>query len=56
MRDFYANATIGMIGLLLFIGLFAGVLIWLVWPGMKEKCNTYAAIPLKDEQDDRDKK
>lgn len=56
MRDFYANATIGMIGLLLFVGLFACVLIWLLWPGMKEKCKAYAAIPLKDEQDDRNAK
>ena len=48
MRDFYANEIVGMVGLLLFLGLFTGILVWLFWPGMKDKCKKYGEIPLKD--------
>ena len=49
MKELFANGTYGMVGLLLFFGLFTGVLIWVFMPGMKAKFKEYGNIPLKDD-------
>ena len=49
MKEHFANGTYGMIGLLLFFGLFVGIMAWLFWPGKKDKFTEYGNIPLKDE-------
>jgi cytochrome c oxidase cbb3-type subunit 4 len=36
-------------GLLLFIGLFAGVLVYVFRPGAKKKFDDHARIPLKED-------
>lgn len=52
MRESFANADIGMIGLAIFLVLFTGVLIWVFRPGAKEHFKKFGDIPLKDEDKD----
>ena len=39
-------------GLVLLAVLFAGVLIYALWPGNRQKFNNAASTPLRDEDDD----
>ncbi len=52
MKEQFASAQFGLIGLLFFLVLFIGVLAWLFLPGSKDKFKQYGLIPLKDGQDD----
>lgn len=52
MKEVYADPVIGMVGLLLFLFLFMGILAWLFWPGTKEKFKRHGEIPLKDGYDE----
>lgn len=56
MKEHFANGTYGMIGLLLFFGLFVGIMAWLFWPGRKNEFTEYGNIPLKDETHEQPKK
>lgn len=49
MTGIVANANIGMAGLILFIILFAIVLVWVFRPSMKADLKKFSEIPLKDE-------
>ena len=51
MKAFAANGTFGIIGLLLFFGIFMAILVWLFWPGRKNKFKDYGRIPLEDDKD-----
>jgi cbb3-type cytochrome oxidase subunit 3 len=52
MKELYADATVGIIGLLFFFFLFVGILIWLFWPGAKEKFKEHGNIPLRNDSDE----
>jgi cytochrome c oxidase cbb3-type subunit 4 len=39
--------------LILFIALFAAVLLYVFWPGNKKKFDEAAKLPLEDEDDDK---
>jgi cytochrome c oxidase cbb3-type subunit 4 len=41
------------VALILFIALFAGVLLYVFWPGNKKKFDDAAKVPLEDEKDDK---
>jgi cytochrome c oxidase cbb3-type subunit 4 len=41
------------VALILFIALFAGVLLYVFWPGNKKKFDGAAKVPLEDEKDDK---
>ena len=49
MKSLFASSEFGMIGLILFFGLFLGVLAWLFWPGKAQTFKDHGAIPLKDD-------
>ena len=49
MKEIFANADAGMIGLAIFITLFLVMLIWLYRPGVKNRFKEFGHIPLKDE-------
>lgn len=49
MKESFANADIGMIGLAIFVGLFMIILAWVLKPGAKEHFKKFGDIPLKDE-------
>lgn len=50
MKESFANAEIGMIGLAIFVGLFAIILVWVFKPGAKEHFKKFGDIPLKDDE------
>lgn len=41
-----------MLGLLIFIALFAGVLVYAFWPGNRERFKRAARIPLENDTDE----
>ena len=47
MREFF-----GIAGLLIFIALFAGVLIYTFWPGNRKRFDHASRIPLDDDPSD----
>jgi cbb3-type cytochrome oxidase subunit 3 len=49
MKEIYANAEVGFIGLAIFIALFSVVLFWVLKPGAKEHFKKFGEIPLKDD-------
>jgi cbb3-type cytochrome oxidase subunit 3 len=49
MKEMYASAEVGFIGLAIFITLFLVVLFWVLKPGAKEHFKKFGDIPLKDE-------
>lgn len=49
MKEIFANAEVGLIGLAIFIALFAIVLAWVLQPGAKDHFKKFGDIPLKDE-------
>jgi cytochrome c oxidase cbb3-type subunit IV len=42
-----------IVALILFIALFAAVLLYVFWPGNKKKFDEAAKLPLEDEDDDK---
>lgn len=53
MKDAFANAQFGMIGLFFFLGFFLCVLVWLIRPGAKKTLEEHRFIPLKDDDDEQ---
>ncbi|MCB1531963.1 MAG: CcoQ/FixQ family Cbb3-type cytochrome c oxidase assembly chaperone [Alphaproteobacteria bacterium] len=51
MKEFFASANAGLIGLLFFFVFFIGVVVWVMRPGSKEKYKEDAQIPLKETQE-----
>jgi len=49
MRESFASAEIGFIGLAIFITVFAVAVAWVLKPGAKEHFKKFGEIPLKDE-------
>ena len=49
MKESFANAEIGLIGLAIFVALFLIVLAWILQPGAKEHFKKFGDIPLKDD-------
>ena len=45
------RAFFGVTGLLIFVALFAGVLIYTFWPGNKKRFDRASRIPLEDDED-----
>jgi cytochrome c oxidase cbb3-type subunit 4 len=41
------------VALVLFVALFVGVLIYVFWPGNKQKFDEAAKLPLEDEKSDK---
>lgn len=50
MKELFANADLGLLGLLFFFLFFCSVLFWVMRPGSKKKYNQNAQIPLKEDQ------
>ncbi|MCB9929116.1 MAG: cbb3-type cytochrome c oxidase subunit 3 [Alphaproteobacteria bacterium] len=46
------RAISGTLGLLIFVGLFVGVLVYALWPKNRSKFDHAANIPLNDDTDD----
>lgn len=49
MKEIFASAEVGFIGLAIFIALFSVMLFWVLRPGAKEYFKKFGDIPLKDE-------
>ena len=52
MHEIYADPVVGIAGLLLFLGFFIGILIWVTRSGAKEKFQKYGYIPLEENKDE----
>ena len=52
MKELFASASFGLIGLIFFVVLFAMILIWLFQPGAKEYFKKQGKIPLKDDENE----
>lgn len=52
MKEYFANADVGIIGLLLFFSFFIVMLVWIFRPGSKDKYKEYGNIPLKGHDDE----
>ncbi|MFP4313860.1 MAG: cbb3-type cytochrome c oxidase subunit 3 [Alphaproteobacteria bacterium] len=50
MKELFASANMGLIGLLFFFGFFCLMLIWVLRPGAKSKYKKDAEIPLKEDE------
>lgn len=48
MKEFFADADIGLIGLLFFFGVFVFIAVRTYWPGRKEEIEKLKNIPLED--------
>lgn len=49
MKELFADATFGMIGLLFFFAFFIGLMVWLFRPGAKREYDDAGQIPLKED-------
>ena len=49
MKALFADGGFGLVGLILFFTLFIGVLLWVLWPGSREKFRRHGKIPLQDD-------
>lgn len=52
MKEMFADGGFGLVGLLFFFTLFVGILVWVLWPGAKEKFQNHGQIPLKDDNNE----
>jgi len=50
MKELFANADIGIFGLILFFMFFCLVVAWTLRPSAKSKYKTYGEIPFKEDQ------
>jgi cbb3-type cytochrome oxidase subunit 3 len=47
----YDLVTLLRIGsMLVFVTAFAGILVWMIWPGVKHRADEAAMIPLRDDR------
>ena len=51
MKQFFASADAGLIGLIFFFVFFCGVALWTYRPGAKKAYQNHADIPLKESQE-----
>ena len=51
MKQFFADADLGLIGLLFFFAFFSLVTLWTFRPGAKKKYQDHGNIPLKDNEE-----
>jgi len=51
MKELFASAPNGLIGLIIFFVFFCCVLLWLLRPGAKSKYKHYGEIPLKEDDE-----
>jgi cbb3-type cytochrome oxidase subunit 3 len=52
VKQYFANADAGLIGLLFFFAFFVAILIWVFRPGSKSLYTNHGQIPLKDDNND----
>lgn len=50
MSAYGANATAGIVGMAIFIAIFAAVIISLLRPGAKQQAELHAQIPFKEDE------
>ena len=50
----YQSATVisQIVALVLFVGLFAAIILYVFWPGNKKKFDEAAQVPLEDKNDE----
>lgn len=51
MKQLFANADVGMAGLILFFVLFLCILAWLFRPGAQAAYKQHSEIPLREDND-----
>lgn len=49
MKELFASADLGLLGLLFFFLFFCAVLVWVMRPGSKSKYKQDSEIPLKED-------
>ena len=49
MKSLFANADIGLLGLLFFFVFFVGVSVWVYHPARRQRMEALKHIPLRDE-------
>lgn len=49
MKELFASADMGLLGLLFFFFFFCAVILWVMRPGSKKKYSQDAEIPLKED-------
>lgn len=49
MKELFASANFGMIGLLFFFAVFVGIALWVYYPANKKKIETLKNIPLSED-------
>jgi len=50
MKELFANADLGLLGLLFFFAFFCAVLLWVMRPGSKAQYKRDSEIPLKEDE------
>ncbi|MAE51833.1 MAG: CcoQ/FixQ family Cbb3-type cytochrome c oxidase assembly chaperone [Micavibrio sp.] len=50
MKELFADANMGLIGLIFFFLFFCAVLVWVMRPGSKEQYKNNSEIPLKEDE------
>lgn len=50
MKEFFASADFGILGLIFFLVLFCGVVIWTLRPSARQEYKEHGNIPLKGDQ------
>ncbi len=51
MKELFANADAGITGLILFLVIFCGAVLWTMRPSAKLKYKKYGEIPLREDQE-----
>ncbi len=51
MKEFFADADLGLISLLFFFIFFCGVTLWTFRPGAKKKYQEHGRIPLEENEE-----
>lgn len=51
MKEMFADASAGILGLIIFITFFAGLMLWIFRPGAKKHYKDMGNIPLKEDED-----
>jgi len=50
MKEMFANADIGIIGLIIFFILFCCVVVWTLRPSARQNYKKYGEIPIREER------
>lgn len=46
MKELFANVDAGLVGLLFFFAVFAGIAMWALWPSNRDQLESHKFIPL----------